>query len=145
MSPEEIEALNADPVEEAIVEDIEEATDDIDELSEALAVHSIISEERHDEILERVDECRTQLATLSSVPTAENPILTQLLNQMIELRTELATLKSSMELRSNPAPTQNESETPTPVENPEETRTEPSPKEEAENPVPEVKKKNRFV
>jgi hypothetical protein len=147
LTPEEIEALNADPPEEAIIEDIEEAVDDIDELSEQLAVHSIISEERHDEILARVDECNQTIQILSSQANqAENPILTQLLNQMIELRTELASLKFLMDSRLNRDRTPNASETPTPIESPAEPNQERSTEEPfVENVEAKPRPKNRFI
>ena len=155
LTPDEIEALNTDPPDaDDIVEDIEEATEDIDELSEQLAVHSIISEERHDEILARVDECNQTIQTLSSqVTQGESPILTQLLNQMIELRTELATLKentkSLMDSRSNQDRTPNPSSEVTPepvIENPAEPNQEKSTVERSEeNAEAKPRPKNRFV
>ena len=144
------EALNPDPPDaDDIVDDIEEATEDIDELSEQLAVHSIISEERHDEILARVDECNQTIQTLSSqVTQGESPILTQLLNQMIELRTELSVLKSSMDSRLNRDRTPNPSETSepeTPLENPAEQNREKSTVERSEENAEQKRPKNRFV
>ena len=150
LTPEEIEALNADPVEDAVLSDIDETIEDIDELSEQLAVHSIISEERHDEILARVDECNQTIQTLSSqVTQGESPILTQLLNQMIELRTELSVMKSSMDSRLNQVRSPNPSETPEPetalVENPAEPNQERSTVEHSEENVEQKRPKNRFV
>lgn len=155
LTPEQIEALNADPPDaDDIIDDIEEATEDIDELSEQLAVHSIISEERHDEILARVDECNQTIQTLSSqVTQGESPILTQLLNQMIETRAELATLRSSLialtESKSNQDQTLSESEDKTeipPVENPDEPNREKSTDERREeNEDQKPRPKNRFV
>ena len=84
------------PVEEAI----DEVTDEIDEVTEILEAHQIMSENRHEEILERIDGCQTQLENLSKTEAAENPLLTQLLSQMTELRTQLESLRSSLDTKS---------------------------------------------
>jgi hypothetical protein len=139
------------PAIEEIVEDISDTEDDIDELAEALAVHSIISEERHDEILERVDECRNRLEVLLPMTQAENPLLSQILSEMTAIRAELMSLKSSMGTRPNhPPPNESPSEEQR-AENPEEPNQAPSiaepsvAREEPEaQPAPKAKK-NRFV
>jgi hypothetical protein len=117
----------------------DEIEDDIDELAEALAVHSIISEERHDEILERVDECRMQLESLSTTGTAESPLLTQIMSQLVEIRAELMNLKSSMDSRPN-RPQEQPSESPT-----EEPVSEEGVLPEAETTPPKPQRRNRFV
>jgi archaellum component FlaC len=111
--------LPNEPVIAAVQEDI----DDVDELSEQLAAHSIMSEERHDEILERVDQCQSRLEQLSTElqklrtsETAESPVLSQIQAALESLRTEVASLKSSMDMRLS-SPIQPVSEIP--VEEPE--------------------------
>jgi DNA repair exonuclease SbcCD ATPase subunit len=88
----------------AVAEEViaaEEETEEIDELSEQLAVHSIMSEERHDQIIGEVRECQTRLEALSSRLEAnqnpDSPALHQILQQVSELRAEMATLKSSLD------------------------------------------------
>jgi hypothetical protein len=124
-----------------VEESPEEIEDDIDELAEALAVHSIISEQRHEQILEEVAACQTQLETLSTSPQTENPLLTQITTQLAEIRAELLILKSSMATMSN-RPPRSESEIQSPEEpNPERLTEEPS----VENEPPKPARKNRFV
>lgn len=101
-------AIVDSPSPEVIDELIDETDEDINELQEALAVHSIMSEQRHEEILEGIEECQTRLETLSATAqTAESPILTQVLNQLVELRAEIATIRASMDsLSERPIPTE---------------------------------------
>lgn len=156
MEDDEIEVIppviitpDTDETPSEIVDEIEEVTDDIDELTETLVAHSIMSEARHEEILEEISECRLQVQQLSTNPalSAENPILTQLLNQMIELRSEVMSLRSSMDLRRNlPIPSElvvPEAETPQDTPNPGASTEEPS-EANVENPVPKPARKNRF-
>ena len=125
---------------EEIREDLEEATEDVDELVSTLAAHATLSETRHTEILERIDQCRTISERLSATSGAENPMLTQLLNQMVELRAELSTLKSSMDSRQN-LPVPNVSEIPPEEQSPVVLTEELS----VENEVPVPTRKNRFI
>lgn len=122
-----------------VEESPQEIEDDIDELAEALAVHSIISEERHDEILTEVAACQTRLEQLSTVGTAESPLLTQIIAELATIRGELQSLKSSMDSRQNP-PQRSElqPETEQPV-------SEEAVLPEAEITPPKLQRKNRFV
>lgn len=148
-----------DPVTETVVEthtvettgDELESTDDvvedIDELAEQLAVHQIISEERHEEILQGVAECQKTLETLSGVQT-ENPILTTIMNQLIEMREELIILRLSLDMKPilhEPnelilEPTLLESDT----ERTEQS-TDEAPEDSIENPPETQPRKNRFI
>lgn len=95
--PEEIEVTLGvgESSTEDVIDEIEDAAEDIDELTETLMAHSILSEERHEQILERVDECLTQVRELSSTTTsAESPILQQVLSEVLSVRSELTSLKS---------------------------------------------------
>lgn len=88
-----------------LVDAIETEADEIDEVSEALAVHGIISEKRHEQILEEVDECKTRLdQLLTKEPTAESPTLTMILERLIQIQTELAVLKESVKATSDSSP-----------------------------------------
>lgn len=145
MSPEDLARVESGTYEEETLEAIDETEDEIDELTEQLVAHQIMSEARHEEIIERVNECHQLLENSSETSGAENPILTQVLNQLIEIRAELATLKSSMDSK---IPSQSES-LPLVVEVPESVVedlpapvSEETPEQEAE---PEAKKRTRKV
>ena len=103
LTPDELARIEA-----GCEEEVEQIGDDVDEVAEALAVHSIISEERHDEILERVEICQSRLEVLStqvqaiSPSSAENPTLARILEQLGELKgrvESLQSLQSSMDLK----------------------------------------------
>jgi len=108
------EPLEAEAIlEEA--EEIEEVAEDIDELSEQLAVHAIISEERHEEILGEVAECRSQMESLLSrmeqqapATAAESPVLAQVSEQMTSLLSRMEALEAKLAALSkdslNPTP-----------------------------------------
>ena len=140
-----VEPPTPDPVEE-----VEEVTDEIEDVSEQLALHSIISEERHNEILERVDECRNRLEQLSatespSVAALQAEVQT-LRSEMIELKSLLVSMSKNLQPRESTPEPVTELEEPKPGEStdepkPEETET---PEETAPKP-PEPKKKNRFL
>jgi hypothetical protein len=142
LTPEELARVEA-----GCEEEVEQIGDDVDEVAEALAVHSIVSEERHDEILVRVESCQLQLEALSSrmealSPSMENPILARLLETVSELKGQIESLRSSVDSKLiTPPPIQRESIPPINPsseegENPE-ARTE-SP--EAEPPAPKKKR-----
>ena len=141
--------IDPPPSTEEIIDAVEDETEEVDELVAQLSALSAISETRHTQILERTDACRVELERLSTIPQAESPLLTQLLNQMIEIRTELTSLKLSMDLRLSP-PTQTIPRESVESESLQETRTDLSERSEEENPAEEippipVAKKNRFV
>jgi hypothetical protein len=137
-----------DGIIDPIIDEIEDTADEIDEISEQLAVAQIISDERHTEFLEKVDTCLNRLESLSTTQsTAENPLLTQILAELATTRGELANLKSSMDtLQTRPTPLN--SPTPEP-ENPEEPEPdalieEPA-RDELENSPEPKPRKNRFI
>lgn len=143
MTPEELALIEAGAS--------EDNAEEIDELSEQLAVHSIISEERHDEILERVDQCRTELERLSAngLTTAESPMLIQMVTQLAEIRAELTNLKSSQDrmdqtLRESSTQTRQEPEMVPEEPRAEELMVEPS-EENEPGPVEAPRRRNRQV
>lgn len=83
-----------------VEESPEEVEEDIDEL--LVAVQNLAG--GNTRILERLETCQNRLEVLSTTATAENPVLTQVLNQLVEMRAELMSLKSSMDLRRNLPP-----------------------------------------
>jgi len=97
LTPEELALVEAG---ESAEDAIEETAEEIDEITEQLVAHSIMSEERHEEIIEKVDECLSRLESSSATAGAENPMLAQLLNQLIEIRAEVTALKSSWDSRN---------------------------------------------
>ena len=120
-----------------VEESADEVEEDIDEL--LVAVQNLAG--GNTQILERLDTCQNRLEVLSQTATAENPVLTQVLNQLVEMRAELTSLKSSMDSKRNNPP-QNES----PEVNLEEPRAEESMVEPSvENEEPQKTRKNRFV
>jgi hypothetical protein len=86
--------------EPAIAEVVEEVADEADELLDEIRALGTAQETRLSTLTENINTCRTQLERLSQIQPAENPMLTQLLNQMIEIRAELASLKSTLEKQS---------------------------------------------
>lgn len=107
-----------------IADAIEDTDDEIDEVAEQLAAHSILSDARHEEILEGIDECRTKLLTIAEqAQTAESPLLTQLTAQIAEINAQVLSLKQSMDtMLSRPQP--NVSQIPAVTEAPAEIDTE---------------------
>lgn len=98
-----IQPLNPDVVESQL----ENVNDDVDEIAESVAVLSIVTEERHAEILEEINQCRNQLENLSTIcqaqSTAENPLLAQMMAEIQRLAAQLESLKSSMDsMQSSP-------------------------------------------
>jgi hypothetical protein len=92
---------------EAEIELAEELTDEVDEVAEALAAHDIISEERHEEIINEVNECRLKLEQLSTAERAENPILSRIQEEVRQTREQVAALASSLEsMRSSRTPSE---------------------------------------
>jgi hypothetical protein len=99
MTPEENPELVSDENEE-ILEDIDEAAEDVDELVVRLTELATATETRDTQILSEVQRCQTELMKLSTATlTAENPLLTQILTQLVEMRVELSSLKSSADTR----------------------------------------------
>jgi hypothetical protein len=101
------------PVAAPTVETVEE---DLDLVSEQVAVLDIQDEERHEQIMEVLSECREQLATLtnSSVAT-ESPMLIQIQADLVTIKDQLAILTSERRnrLSSNSSnPPQSESTNP---------------------------------
>jgi hypothetical protein len=79
---------------EAIEREEEEEIEEILTVSEELALHSIISEERHEEILEEVEQCRTQLESLSM---GESPTLAAIQTQLTAIHAELMNQRAELE------------------------------------------------
>jgi hypothetical protein len=120
-----------------VEESADEVEEDIDEL--LVAVQNLAG--GNTQILERLETCQTRLEVLSTTATAENPVLTQMLNQLVEMRAQLMSLNSSMDSRLR-VPPQSES----PEANLEEPRAEESMVEPSvENEEPQKTRKNRFV
>lgn len=122
-----------------------EVQDQIDEVIDEVEADTELSEERHTEILGRLDQCLTQLEKLSTTSAqAENPMLTQIVSQVAEIKGEIASLKSSLDsMRNNPTP--NVSVVEVPMES-----AEPNPESLTEEPAlaePEAKErpKHRVV
>lgn len=89
----------APPVEEE-AEAIEEQAEDVDELAEQLAVHQIISEERHEEILSEVNQCREELGRLrdqqQSTMQTESPAAQATLTELTLLRERMDRIEASL-------------------------------------------------
>jgi hypothetical protein len=70
---------------------------DVQHVAEELAVHSVISEERHEEILEETDNVCKRLDQLSAELKTSNETLTGALTaEVIALKGELIALKSEL-------------------------------------------------
>lgn len=85
---------------EAEVEDAEEQAEDIDELAEQLAVHQIISEERHQEILEEVGRCEEGLERIrnqqQSMNQTESPAAQATLTELTLLRERMDRIEATL-------------------------------------------------
>jgi hypothetical protein len=136
------------------IEALEDTADEVDEVAEALAAHDIISEERHDEIIERVEACQNQLAVLSTQERAENPVLSEIRTELSRLLAEVTALsKAQTDLRlsmdtrmpSIPQPSRLEPESTVEPEPPNqaESTDAPAPAEATPQPVPA--KRRRFT
>jgi hypothetical protein len=89
--------------------ELEEEAENIDELAEQLAVHQIISEERHQEILEEVAQCRDGLRELrerNQIPT-ESPAYQAMLTQMTLLLERLDRMAAASPPQSPERPPSN--------------------------------------
>src|SRR5437867_123509 len=82
---------------------------DVQHVAEELAVHSVISEERHEEILEESERCLLRLDQLSTEQKTENESLrtaiaaelTAIAAQLKAMRLELENLKQSRATQSS--------------------------------------------
>src|SRR6266849_4707103 len=71
--------------------------DDVQHVAEELAVHSVISEERHEEILEESEKCLTRLEVLSTEQKTENENLrSAIVSEMVAIAAELKALKAEL-------------------------------------------------
>jgi chromosome segregation ATPase len=130
-----------------VVDVIDQTQDEVDELQEQVSGLESLTKTQHAEMTAKVDTCLSKLEALSTQNSAENPLLTQLLNQLVEIRSELSSLKSSMDTRQN-LPPRNVSEEAIVVEeipslpNQDESISAPF---EVENPTPKPERKTKFV
>lgn len=83
--------VNVDPV------DVADEADEVDEILVELQAQKSISETRYNELSERLNQCLLRLDQLSAVSSAENPILTQVSNQIAETRADVAAALNSLE------------------------------------------------
>lgn len=99
-----IAPVNADvPVIVAPPAESEPESEEIDLVAELVARSSIEREEQHDETMEAIEQCQTQLASLtasiqilSQTQTAENPMLAEMQRQLAEVRALQQNLLESM-------------------------------------------------
>lgn len=138
---------------DAAAEDvIDEIDNGIDDLEEMLAVHSIVSEERHEEILGGVAECRESLTVIQNQlqsPTNQSPSMELLLERtqaIMERLTALETEIRSLRPSPNPAPSSNPEQPPSEPQSPEDAAALPAakPEEEAVRP-PSKRKRFRLI
>jgi hypothetical protein len=88
-----------------VVAVIENTEDEIDLVSEQVAVLGIEDEERHDQIMEGVNECRQRLESLSTLTqTAESPLLSEIMTEIREIRSQLSDLQKKVIPSSNMNP-----------------------------------------
>lgn len=85
--------------EEAQIEEVEE---EIDELSEQVALDSILSEERHDEVMEGLEECRQRLERLTT--EGQNPQLEAIQAELREMRQMLHEVRTELQTYSSTRP-----------------------------------------
>lgn len=119
-----------------VTEQVEDVADEVEDLSEQLALQSIITDEKLQEVL----ECLERLEQSSKT---ESPSLAAIQAELLNLRTELVNLKSSM-ATSHTNRTQNQS----PERQPEELPNPVNQTEEPElsvTPEPVRRKKSRFI
>ena len=98
------------------IEATEDLTDEVDEVAEALAAHDIISEERHEQIITEVTECRNRLEVLSTQERAESPLLSRIQAEVMRLNLALTEILSSLtdlKTQSNRTPSVSVPESPT--------------------------------
>lgn len=106
MTHEEMMALHDPPASvvaaaiEEEAESIEEQVEDVDELAEQLAVHQIISEERHQEILEEVGRCEEGLERIrsqqQSMTQTESPAAQATLTELTLLRERMDRIEATL-------------------------------------------------
>jgi|ERR1017187_2059718 hypothetical protein len=139
------EPLATEENQEEILEAIDANADEADELLDSITELSKKLDIGQVSLAEKIESCRNRLEVLLTTQTAENPLLTQLLTQVVEIRTELTALKQSMDSRVNP-PILKESVEVLPVENPAEPSLEKSTDEpNATSVEPEKKKRATFI
>jgi chromosome segregation ATPase len=78
-------------------EELTETVEEVDELLETLAAESIVSEERHDEVMQEVLACRNQMETLAQQQQTENPMLAQIQAQITELHSRMEAIFSELQ------------------------------------------------
>lgn len=93
MPPDEL-ILAEFPLESAVAE----TRDDVEDISEQLIALAGVNSEKHSQILEEVRSCQNRLEALSLKleamgPNTESPVLTQVMERLIQIQTELAHLK----------------------------------------------------
>ena len=77
---------------------VEETEEELDLITEQVAVSNIENEERHDEIMEVLQLCRQRLESSS---TNESPILNQIQADLVEIKAELLRLRRPAEESPN--------------------------------------------
>jgi chromosome segregation ATPase len=88
------------PEELALIEagaSVDDTDDEVDEILTELQSQKTVSETRYNELSERLNQCLTRLEALSAGSNAENPILTQLSNQIAEIRVDVTAALNSLE------------------------------------------------
>jgi hypothetical protein len=137
------------PSEAAVIEDeVSIVEDEVDELQEALAVHSIMSEERHKEIIEGVQSCRESLEQIQNrLPETpgESPVLNRILEELTLIQTRLTTIETeARESRNRLAPN-----TPESIPQPSPSPNSPNPQNESvvdpARETPAIPKRKRFI
>jgi hypothetical protein len=144
--------MSPEPVPAAEIEDELEVVDEgIDEVSEMLAVHSIVSEERHGEIIEGVEQCRESLQAIESQlqQSPASPSMELLLERTAQIAERLTNLETEVRsLRQSPtsAPSSSPQLPPSELPNPEDAGVLPvqRPTEVEPRNRPPLRKKNRF-
>jgi chromosome segregation ATPase len=127
---------------------VSDESDEVDEILQELQSQKTVSETRYAEMSERLNQCLSRLEALSVGTQAENPLLTQLSNQIAEIKADVATALSSLEDMKAKIPEQSES--PVIVETVETDQNLPSLEESTEEPSeenvpPKPPRKNRVL
>jgi hypothetical protein len=141
LTPEELALIEAGAA-------TDDASDEVDEILQELQSQKTVSETRYTELNERLSQCLLKLEALSAGASAENPILTQLSNQIAEIRVDVTSALKSLE--DMKAKSLAQSESPVIVEVPPEDQNLPSLDESTEEPSeenvpPKPPRKNRVL
>jgi hypothetical protein len=76
---------------------VDDESDEVDEILAELKAQQTINDSRYTELTERITQCLSRLEILSQGANSENPVLTQLSNQIAGMKVEITAALKSLE------------------------------------------------